>query len=103
VTQQNAALVEESAAAAESLKQQAHRLVQAVASFRLDSSVAQKVAATAPASAPAPAPAPTSNKKPAMVAARKPTVVVAKAETPREGSKAVAATPMADNESWVTF
>jgi methyl-accepting chemotaxis protein len=35
VTQQNAALVEQSAAAAESLKQQAQHLVQAVASFRL--------------------------------------------------------------------
>jgi len=36
VTQQNAALVEESAAAAESLKQQAARLVSAVSVFRLD-------------------------------------------------------------------
>jgi methyl-accepting chemotaxis protein len=35
VTQQNAALVEESAAAAEGLKQQAHELVQAVALFKL--------------------------------------------------------------------
>jgi hypothetical protein len=35
VTQQNAALVEESAAAAESLKQQAQQLVQAVAVFKL--------------------------------------------------------------------
>jgi hypothetical protein len=35
VTQQNAALVEESAAAAESLKQQAQALVQAVAVFRV--------------------------------------------------------------------
>jgi len=35
VTQQNAALVEEAAAAAESLKQQAGRLVDAVAVFRL--------------------------------------------------------------------
>jgi methyl-accepting chemotaxis protein len=34
-TQQNAALVEESAAAAESLKQQSHQLVQAVAVFKL--------------------------------------------------------------------
>jgi methyl-accepting chemotaxis protein len=34
-TQQNAALVEESAAAAESLRQQAHELVRAVAAFRL--------------------------------------------------------------------
>jgi methyl-accepting chemotaxis protein len=37
VTQQNAALVEESAAAAESLKQQAARLVSAVSVFRLTS------------------------------------------------------------------
>jgi methyl-accepting chemotaxis protein len=37
VTQQNAALVEESAAAAESLRQQAMRLVEAVAVFRLES------------------------------------------------------------------
>ena len=35
VTQQNAALVEESAAAAESLKHQAERLAQAVSVFRL--------------------------------------------------------------------
>jgi len=35
VTQQNAALVEESAAASESLKQQALRLAQAVAVFKL--------------------------------------------------------------------
>jgi methyl-accepting chemotaxis protein len=34
-TQQNAALVEESAAAAESLRQQAQQLVQAVAVFRV--------------------------------------------------------------------
>jgi methyl-accepting chemotaxis protein len=36
MTQQNAALVEESAAAAESLKQQASRLTQMVGVFRLD-------------------------------------------------------------------
>ena len=35
MTQQNAALVEESAAAAESLKDQANRLAQLVAAFRL--------------------------------------------------------------------
>ena len=39
VTQQNAALVEESAAASESLKQQAQQLVQAVAVFRLSAAV----------------------------------------------------------------
>jgi len=37
MTQQNAALVEESAAAAESLKEQADRLSQVVATFRLES------------------------------------------------------------------
>jgi methyl-accepting chemotaxis protein len=47
VTQQNAALVEESAAAAESLKQQADRLVKAVAVFRLDDSPAQEPAVPA--------------------------------------------------------
>ncbi|WP_293994350.1 methyl-accepting chemotaxis protein [Sphaerotilus sp.] len=41
VTQQNAALVEESAAAAEGLKQQAHALVQAVALFKLGQTGAQ--------------------------------------------------------------
>jgi methyl-accepting chemotaxis protein-1 (serine sensor receptor) len=38
VTQQNAALVEQSAAAADSLKHQAQQLVQAVAVFRLSGS-----------------------------------------------------------------
>jgi methyl-accepting chemotaxis protein len=37
MTQQNAALVEESAAAAESLKEQAVKLAQVVATFRLES------------------------------------------------------------------
>jgi methyl-accepting chemotaxis protein len=36
MTQQNAALVEQSAAAAESLREQAHRLAEAVAVFRLE-------------------------------------------------------------------
>ena len=40
MTQQNAALVEESAAAAESLKDQAHRLSAVVDTFRLDPAVA---------------------------------------------------------------
>jgi len=69
-TQQNAALVEQSAAAAESLKQQAERLIQTVGVFKLDAShgvtpaaaVAQKVIAGAARAAAtvrkAPAPAP---------------------------------------------
>ncbi|MDZ7855209.1 methyl-accepting chemotaxis protein [Sphaerotilus sp.] len=55
VTQQNAALVEESAAAAESLKQQALQLVHAVAVFKIDSSSAgHRPAASPSASARAP-------------------------------------------------
>ena len=57
VTQQNAALVEEAAAAAESLEEQAQNLSVSVATFKLDDSVvgtrhvsqARRIAATAPA------------------------------------------------------
>jgi methyl-accepting chemotaxis protein len=64
VTQQNAALVEESAAAAESLKVQAARLAQIVAVFRLDDAAhspaapATRPAPARPASAPVRRPAP---------------------------------------------
>jgi methyl-accepting chemotaxis protein len=53
MTQQNAALVEESAAAAESLKEQAHKLAAIVATFRLGSGDGAARTA-APARAPAP-------------------------------------------------
>jgi hypothetical protein len=52
VTQQNAALVEEAAAASQSMQDQAARLSAAVAVFKLDHAVAQapaRVAAAAPA------------------------------------------------------
>ena len=49
MTQQNAALVEESAAAAESLKDQAHRMTTVVANYRLDGSSATSGFAAAPA------------------------------------------------------
>ena len=42
MTQQNAALVEESAAAAESLKDQAHRMTTVVANYRLDGIVGRR-------------------------------------------------------------
>ncbi len=47
VTQQNAALVEESAAAADSLNSQAARLVQLVSVFQVDASASQAVIAQA--------------------------------------------------------
>ena len=56
-TQQNAALVEESAAAAESLKGQARQLVAAVAVFKLSQGTAAHQPATAmPIAAARPAP-----------------------------------------------
>jgi len=48
VTQQNAALVEEMAAAASTLKEQAYDLVQVVATFRLDDSFARQNGLAAP-------------------------------------------------------
>jgi len=60
VTQQNAALVEQAAAAAASLQEQAGSLVQAVSVFRLDRSaqqppaIARKAMAAAPAAKPRP-------------------------------------------------
>jgi ABC-type lipoprotein release transport system permease subunit len=57
-TQQNAALVEESAAAAESLKAQANQLVEAVAVFRLGDAPVQRAHAASPAVVKAAAPAP---------------------------------------------
>jgi hypothetical protein len=54
VTQQNAALVEESAAAAESMKEQAQGLITTVSVFKLDAA-AKAAAAQAPEAARAPA------------------------------------------------
>jgi methyl-accepting chemotaxis protein len=67
VTQQNAALVEEAAAAAESLQDQAARLVSAVVEFKLDADAAP---AAMPAAEPQPAPEPKARPgKPAQAAA----------------------------------
>jgi methyl-accepting chemotaxis protein len=66
-TQQNAALVEESAAAAESLRQQALQLVEAVAVFKL-ASAAEPATGLARARAPAPAPLPAQAPAPAPLA-----------------------------------
>ncbi|RZL34988.1 MAG: HAMP domain-containing protein [Rubrivivax sp.] len=55
VTQQNAALVEESAAAAESLRAQAAQLAETVSAFKLDAVTAAPMAAAAPAARPKPA------------------------------------------------
>ncbi len=73
MTQQNAALVEESAAAAESLKDQAHRLTEIVSVFRLGADGMPTVARPAKAS-PAARPAAAS---PTSIAAASPTSIAA--------------------------
>ena len=82
MTQQNAALVEQSAAAADSLKEQAHRLVDAVAVFRV-----ADAAGLTPPPAPVAAPRPVSRAAP-------PKPATAKApSTPRPTTTSPKATP----------
>ena len=71
MTQQNAALVEESAAAAESLRDQANQLAQAVAVFKISGAVAS-VAANRTARDITPRPDSLTYKRPQPVAAKKP-------------------------------
>ncbi|WP_326535226.1 methyl-accepting chemotaxis protein [Pseudorhodoferax sp.] len=105
MTQQNAALVEESAAAARSLGEQAASLAQAVAGFRTDSAGATGMAAVAPAARapaavarpavarPAARPAPVrADKVPALAPARP-------AKAPAPASKMAAAS----EEAWEAF
>jgi len=80
-TQQNAALVEQSAAAAESMKNQASDLRQLVAVFRIGDAQ-PAVAHAAPAPAPAPAPARSPARSPAAPAAR-PSAPAPRAAAPR--------------------
>ncbi|MDC6167127.1 methyl-accepting chemotaxis protein [Paucibacter sp. XJ19-41] len=68
MTQQNAALVEESAAAAQSLREQSARLAEVVSVFKVD----QQFQARAAITAPSPKPITKSAPRPAPVAARKP-------------------------------
>ncbi|MBX9959622.1 MAG: MCP four helix bundle domain-containing protein [Burkholderiaceae bacterium] len=97
-TQQNAALVEEMAAAASSLKTQAQELVQTVAVFRLAGDTGQAppkgMAAAAAPTAPARAPAP----RPASAAPQR---LAAPAATPPVKAPAKAAG--ADDGDWETF
>ncbi|KQO26959.1 hypothetical protein ASF11_04685 [Acidovorax sp. Leaf76] len=85
-TQQNAALVEEMAAAASSLRNQAHDLVQVVAVFKLSGDQSR------PAMAPAKAPAPQARPAPARPAAvaQAPAKPLAKAAIARAPSPAAA-------------
>jgi len=123
MTQQNAALVEESAAAAQSLKEQAARLNQLMASFRLESSKAgitvnpvpqlaaqviasaRDQAARTPAPAKTPAPAAAAKPAPAPAARPAPVRAASPAPTPAAPPAAVAAAPASagGDGDWETF
>ncbi len=75
VTQQNAALVEEAAAASQAMQDQAARLAEAVAVFRLEGGAAAAAPTRAPAAAAAPAPR---LAKPAAKAPARPPAAAAK-------------------------
>ncbi|MHC3434082.1 methyl-accepting chemotaxis protein [Delftia lacustris] len=121
VTQQNASLVEESAAAADSLNKQAAQLVQLVSVFRLDenatrpqaalsksTTVAAAVPARAQTARPSPAltPAVPRPAKPlraaAAAASSEPVALPAKAATPRRATAAGMA-GMAETDEWEQF
>jgi len=116
VTQQNAALVEESAAAAESLKHQAEQLAQTVARFRLSGDESGRAAAAPVKRSVAPAPRATAAAKPATPAKALATARKAPAARPvvRAGAKpaaraaapapvAAAVAAAADDDHWETF
>ncbi|MDI1261240.1 methyl-accepting chemotaxis protein [Aquabacterium sp.] len=118
MTQQNAALVEESAAAAESLKDQAGRLAQAVSAFKLGSHQTAKPSVATPVSAKVeastviakaqttarhtPAPAATAPAKPAPVKAALPKPVAPISAPVVTASASKSAAPPSDND-WETF
>ncbi len=112
MTQQNAALVEESAAAAESLKDQATRLAQVVQAFRIDATAAQPVAATR--SLPAPAtlgsagkPSPSAVvkplRKPAALALKRPALATSTAPRPTPSAPSKPVTASGDEGDWESF
>jgi methyl-accepting chemotaxis protein len=115
MTQQNAALVEQSAAAAESLKHQAATLAKAVGTFKLEAAASaamagmQAPARMEPKAAPARAktePKPVAAATPAakLAVPARPTPAVAEAK-PAAGPAAPAPTPAAApaNDDWETF
>jgi methyl-accepting chemotaxis protein len=109
MTQQNAALVEQSAAAAESLKDQAGRLAGAVSSFRLgDSAPASHAISAAPAARPAaPKAKPAARPVAAPMKARTPTApakpAAARLAAPAARPKAAAPASADAGSDWETF
>ncbi|MBN9338640.1 MAG: HAMP domain-containing protein [Comamonadaceae bacterium] len=93
MTQQNAALVEESSAAATAMHDQARRLAEVVSVFNVGAGAA--VRAAAPVRAPASAPAPVPARVPAAPRAKAPTPAVAKSKAPAAPRQVAASKPQA--------
>jgi methyl-accepting chemotaxis protein len=104
-TQQNAALVEQSAAAAESLKQQAQQLVQAVAVFKLaQASVPVAIAAPVVPAQPKPlVSAPKAAARPAAVKAPKAAAVKPASVAPAATKKSEPIVVPAGGDDWQSF
>jgi len=107
MTQQNAALVEESAAAAESLKQQAASLAQVVGTFRLSADTPSGVIppALTPTAPATPKPVPAVATAPKAAAAKPVPAPAPQRDTPAPApapAKPVA-TAAAHNDEWETF
>ena len=101
VTQQNAALVEEMAAAASSLKSQAHELVNVVAVFRLGGNDSPVVMAARPVAVPTPHVS-VAYKSPTRRVAPKPTKAPARFDAPRLSAQA-AVLSQGGGAEWETF
>ena len=109
MTQQNSALVEESTAAADSLREQAMKLTQVVALFRVNGSTSAPAPASRPAAAPRPAVAPAvraATPRPAL--AKAPAAPRPAAPSPAPAAalppKASSPKPAADsNDDWESF
>jgi len=110
MTQQNSALVEESTAAADSLREQAMKLTQVVALFRVNGSTSAPAPASRPAAAPRPAVAPAvraAAPRPALAkasAAPRPAAAPSTAPAAALPPKASSPKPAADNnDDWESF
>ena len=110
MTQQNAALVEESAAAAESLKEQAGRLSGVVARFRLGAGSRAPVHASSSSVSPSPAALPAAARSPAPPRTARPSHAPAAPAARAKPIEPVAARPVAapstpdvSSDDWATF
>ena len=99
VTQQNAALVEQAAAAAESLEEQAQNLSLTVAHFKVDDYSARSLSKTKPASPLRIVPPP----KKMIASTKKPAALINRESSATHGTVAVKSIPSSANEEWEEF